>query len=266
MAIVHNLMVDRYAPDGSARRQDIAVHQLGGAYGFYGAKWLDHDTHAWIEGTSIGKLFSLGRLNADAEIAGNQASVLHSVAMNYSMQGLAKIMNEDGQQSCMFFDTSTSPDNGYLIRIPTDGSPFEVIAAVGPPSDREQVWGPCHCGRDFANVAKAGTSNNEIDVMRFDGTAFDAVATIFPRTRFTNQRCKGIAFNGRDIAVVSQYSLVIPPTSYRVDVGRIGISSGLVEHTWSRSFGSGELAEVVDIDWNGREWLVYWNYVFDTGA
>lgn len=265
MAIVHELTLDRYAPDGTVRNQGIFIRRLGGTYGFYGAKWLDHDTHAWIEGTSLSKQFSTGRLTADDEIAANSAVVHHTVAMGYTMQGMAKFINEEGRQDCMFVDTAPTPNDVYLVRIPADSSPFEMNIATGP-TTFPPAWGPCWCDRDFAYIGSANTTNNLINIMRLEGTGFVNIRTLLARTHFTNFICRGIAYNGRDIAVVSQDSTVSPPGSYRVDVGRLPVTSGAIHSTWTRTYGGGDLVEAVDIDWDGREWLVYWTRLFDTGA
>ena len=263
MANVHELNLDRYAPDGSVRHQDIKIRQLGGLYGFYGAKWIDHDTHAWIEGTSTSKQVSLGRLSPADEIAGNFADNYYAVVMAYTIQGLGKFLNQDGRQDLCFFDTATSPDNFYLVRVPGDSVLFEMNIASG--ASPEPNWGPCFLDRDWAYIADAGGSTNYVARGRFEGGVLQEIGTIARNTIFTNQRCRGVAWNGRDVAVVSHITTVSPPSSYRVDVFRVGVQgSSLV--TWTRSYGGGDLVEAVDIDWNGREWLVYWTKLVDTGA
>lgn len=255
---VYQLFLDRYAPDGTLRVQDEFIASNSGLYEFYGAKWIDHETHAVIGSGSINRTFDLYR---KTDIASDRSALDSFTIGAQIMRGIAKTMGPDGKQEIYFLDTATNPDDLYRIRLDSDATPYAIAVGTGP----NDSWGLCWMDHAWAYISAAGTTNNFIARARLMGTVITNTGTIVTRSPFSSRYLKGLAWNGRDVAAVSN-NTTSPPTSYDLDLARPIVSHTTIRNLASRGSFPNEFAGAVDVDWNGREWLVYHQQKVDLGA
>lgn len=255
----YQLFLDRYAPDGSVRSTDEFIASNGGLYEFYGAKWIDHETHAVIGSGSINRTFGLYR---KPDIASNCAALDSFTIGSQIMRGIGKIMAPDGRQEIWFADATPSPDDVYRIRLDSDAAPYAQLIGT---TDTTDTGALCWTDHGWIAASPVAATNNFLSRYRWMASVLTVTSSIVTRAAFTSQHIKGCAWNGRDVACVSNNN-TSPPTSYRLDLYRPTVNVTAARTLVSRGSFPNEFAGAVDVDWTGHEWLVYHMQKVDESA
>lgn len=273
MPFQSQVFLDRFAPDGTQRTVDIRLLAMTDGYRAFGAKWLGSRMHAIAhEDLGGGGQFATSLIQQPESVETIASTVRSdSTLLTFTVdpQGMAKTMHVcDGRPDLFLIYTNPSPDQLYRVRFSEDGTPnLETVASLGA-GFTQPVWAPGWFDRDLAMVEIADSTNNQASISRWYDSTVDEVATIHNRTPYGGAiKARGMAWTGRDYLVVAEDTTAIPPASYQILYFRPSWNQNVAVSISTKStFAAGALEQVVDIDWDGHDILVYTVVRVDIGA
>lgn len=255
MAVFNNYVYyDVIAPDGTLRAANNYLTNTGttGTATPWGAKLDERRQHYIAHAGSIADQIILVRPTPTGS-----TTVATNTITTTTSQGLGR----DKRGNLWYIDAATSPDNVYVLRSPESGAGLASNVGTISPSQGEPSRGIWAGDRDFVVGGKySGASFDAIRMYRRDPSygAFREGITVNNRQ---GEKTCGIAYNGRDYAILFTHITTSPPAYYKVRIqrpeGAVSGGRGYDLLTRNSGFPSGDYQGPIDIDWDGRNWIVW---------
>lgn len=265
MAVIEKrLYADYWAPDGTLRLQDIGYFYSGNtSTNPRAAKTDGNNNHyvLWDDGTNL--YLNVARENTPVSQGGTFTRVSSSAQTLISVKGMAKDDNND----LIFIDYSS--DDVYRLTHTLEN--VHAINNVGVMDGSATPYaGMCFCEGSYVVCGLTGAGNYRVEHVRgVDGGTWQAMAGIVTRQTLPTL---AVAWNGRDFLVLTPTGTALPYTGYSLYLYRPAPSSSggpgytFGTRTTFTGFDAGTGVSPVDVDWDGRNWVVYFGVGVDIGA
>lgn len=192
-------------------------------------------------------------------------------------KGLARLDNVPGlvdYRGFAMIDRNATPDALYLLDLA--GTTFSVDTPCNAVATNPPAKCPCFIGSAFVvnSVQSAGVAEPTFYLSRGSGAPGSDYLQAHNLCSRSPLNVDGIAWNGRRAAIFYNDGGT-PPSAYTIDLVELGPSVANAPLSYTLATRSGTFPGDgsadgflggVDIDWDGRHWIVWYNCEVDIGA
>lgn len=264
MAYSRGVYIDYYNTDGTIRLQNIGPIWSGGTTKTpQSAKTDNVNNHYCLWKDASNLYLEMARPSGLISTNPSFIKTTSSAQALFTLRGMAKDNNND----FIFIDSS---DDVYMLT--HDLETVHAITNVGSMDGAATPYrGLCFANKGYVVCGAVGSNYRLAHVVAIDGGTWTESFAIFAKQALPTL---AVAWNERDYLVLTPSSTASPSTGYHVYIYRYGppSSGGLGYQFATRTSFTGYNDEVtygilpIDVDWDGRNWLVYWSGSVDLGA